>query len=462
MVSIFKYLHHGLLLNGPSVFQDVATPQQAAVEQYNIVRYLGGSAPYIQHPGFGVSTEIPAQCSLQQVHLLSRHGERYPSKGDGVYFESVLEKFNKYEQPFKGELSFLNTYKYFVTNKDYYEKETSPENSRGPYAGTSDELRHGSAFRAKYGGLLQKNGVLPVFTSNSGRCYQSAQYFARGLLGDEYRDNKVKFVVISEDSNMGVNSLTPRYACKNFNGDLNKDKIQSYETTYLQNILNRFQKSNPGLDLSLNDVSSLFLWCAFEINVKGYSPFCELFNNEEFIKSGYKTDLGNYYSTGPGNPITKTVGSAMVGAYLKLLSDDSSDNKVWLSFTHDTDIEMYLSSLGILEPSEPLPADRVPFPNPYSSAEMLPQGARLYTEKYKCGDKSYVRYILNDAVIPIKQCSKGPGFSCEFSEYQSYVNDRISGLDFSNQCGLQSGTPSQLTFYWDYNNKNYDAPLIDS
>ncbi|ABN66997.2 acid phosphatase, secreted [Scheffersomyces stipitis CBS 6054] len=460
MVAIVKFLQHGLLLSGP-VYEDVATPQQASMEQYNIVRYLGGSAPYIQRPGYGISSDIPPHCNLQQVHLLSRHGERYPSKGDGIYFESVLEKFKSHMEPFKGSLSFLNEYKYFVADKQNYEKETAPWNSKGPYAGTSDELRHGAAFRKKYGRLYKKGAVVPVFTSNSQRCHQSANFFVRGFLGDSYKDELVDFVIVSEDGSMGLNSLTPRYACSKFDNEVNKDKIGQYDLSYLSDILERFKRENPSLTITVDDVSSLFLWCAFEINVKGSSPFCGLFTNEEFIKSSYRTDLGNYYTTGPGNPLTRTAGSAMVRAFLKLLSDDAADNKIWLSFTHDTDIEMFLSSLGISDVTEQLPTTHVPFPNEYSSAELLPQGARIYTEKYQCGDKSYIRYIVNDAVIPIKDCSHGPGFGCEFKEYEEYIHNRLKYQDFASQCGPERGSPLDLTFYWDYKTIKYDAPLID-
>ena len=68
---------------------------------------------------------------------------------------------------------------------------------------------------------------------------------------------------------MGGNSLTPRYACKTLNQDLHKDLVNQYDKTYLDDILSRWLLDNPGLDLSADQVSSLFLWCAFEINVRG-------------------------------------------------------------------------------------------------------------------------------------------------------------------------------------------------
>lgn len=293
MVGLSQLLNAGFILGGQSVFQNVAAPHQASIEQYNIVKYLGGSGPYIQNSGYGISTEIPEKCTIEQVQMISRHGERFPSKGDGKYFSSVMEVFEKYNGKFRGDLSFLNNYQYFVTNPDYYEKETTPQNSKGPYSGTTNLLRHGAYFRKRYQSLFDQKERLVVFTSNSGRCYQSGEYFARGFLGDDYSNDNVEFVVVDEDKKMGGNSLTPRYACKTLNQDLHKDLISQYDKTYLDDILSRWLVDNPGLEISTDQVSSLFLWCAFEINVRGYSPFCDLFTKDEFIRSGYRNDIVN-------------------------------------------------------------------------------------------------------------------------------------------------------------------------
>lgn len=455
MVGLSRVLNAGFILSGQSVFQDVAAPHQALIEQYNIVKYLGGSGPYIQNSGYGISTDIPEKCTIEQVQMISRRGERFPSKGDGKYFNSVMEVFKRYGE-FHGDLSFLNDYEYFVTNPDYYEKETTPKNSKGPYFGTTNLLRHGAYFRKRYQSLFDQKEKLVVFTSNSGRCHQSGDYFARGFLGDDYSEDTVEFVVVDEDKKMGGNSLTPRYACKTLNQDLHKDLVNQYDKTYLDDILSRWLVDNPGLDLSADQVSSLFLWCAFEINVRGYSPFCNLFTKDEFIRSGYRNDVGNYYQTGPGNNMTKVIGSPMVEASLKMLQEDS---KIWLTFTHDTDIEMYLTSLGLIVPPGDLPVDRVPFPNPYNAAEFFPQGARTYTEKLKCGEKQYVRFIVNDAVYPYPGCSGGPGFSCELNDFIKLVKSRLHDVDYKLQCEVDG--PAELTFYWDYKDRKYNAPLID-
>jgi len=119
-------------------------------------------------------------------------------------------------------------------------------------------------------------------------------------------------------------------------------------------------KQNPGLELTTDHISGLFLWCPYEINVKGSSPVCSLFTNDEFICDGYYNDLEKYYTKGPGNPITKTIASPLLQASLKLKQhqDDQEEPSIYVSFAHDTDIEIFLSTLGLIGPDEDLPTDR--------------------------------------------------------------------------------------------------------
>ena len=64
--------------------------------------------------------------------MYSRHGERYPSKSNGKSLEAIYAKFENYKGTFKGDLAFLNDYTYFVTDKNNYEKETSPKILKEP------------------------------------------------------------------------------------------------------------------------------------------------------------------------------------------------------------------------------------------------------------------------------------------------------------------------------------------
>lgn len=457
MVTLSQFslvLHHGLLLF--ESYDSVSVPHQALNEQYNIINFLGGTAPYKQHRGFGIPPVPPPTCEVDHVQLVSRHGERFPSLGDGKAFEEIMDVVTHYKQnqPFKGDLEFFNNYKYFVKDKEYYEKETKESNAPGlPYLGFDDAMRHGKVFRERYGKLVTKK--FPVFSLNSRRCYNTGREFAKGLLGDKFDD--AEFVVVSEDAKMGGNSLTPRYACRNAEWD--QLPVDKYDQSYLDRVVERWQVDNPGFNLTGGQVSRMMLWCGFEINVRGWSPLCDLFTPEEYIREQYRGDLVNYYLFGRGNRKAKAIGSPMLRASVKLLRDFDSEHKVFVSFTHDTDLELMLSSLGIVDPADHLPTSHIPFPNPYSAAEIVPMGARLYVERLKCGDARFVRFVLNDAVIPISACQNGPGFSCPLDDFVNYVDDQLKDVDYGKDCDVEG--PRELSFYWDYTKVKYDAPLIN-
>lgn len=461
MVAFSNLLNNGLLLASQNVFHGLASPEQASLDQYNVINFLGGSAPYKQNPGFGISTDIPDQCTVEQVQLLSRHGERYPSVGSGARLEKIMRKFEAHNGTFHGPLSFLNDYTYFVSDPSLYEKETTPFNSEGFFAGTSTAERHGMYFRSKYKSLYTSNSSHPslvVFTTNSGRVHLTAKNFARGFLQDQYSDANVKYVILEEDSKMGANSLTPSYACRPYLDDDSPDDIvDQYDDSYLGQIRQRLLKDNQGLSLSESDVERLFLWCAYEINVRGLSPFCSLFTNEEYIRYSYLVDLDAYYNNGPGSKYTKGVGASYWQLSLRYLQQKSPLQKVLLSFTHDTDIEIFLASIGLTD-AAPLPTSHVAFPNPYVHLSIVPQGARVYLEKYLCGNETYVRFILNDAVVPLKNCSSGPGFSCLLKDYALYVQQRFSNALYTLVCHPRALEPAELTFFWDYGTRNYTAP----
>ncbi|CUM64911.1 uncharacterized protein PRCAT00002529001 [Priceomyces carsonii] len=456
MVSVSR-LAASILLAEPTTYQDIILPGQASVEQYSILRYMGGSGPYVQHPGYGIPNQIPEECQIQQVQVFARHGERYPSASKGEDFEGLLKKFKSYSEPFKGPLYFLNEYEYFVKRKKDYEMLTTPSNSRSQYNGYADAIRHGIFFRQKYGSLYDENFVLPLFTTNNMRVYETSQGFIEGFLSDEHSTEKFKNIILSEDSQMGANSLTPASACSTWSDDYANEIVSRYSSKYLESIKKRLLKDNKGLNLSTDDVYTLFDWCAYEMNVKGISQFCSLFSQDELVKYEYSQDLYGFYSDGTGNKVIKPIGSVLFNASRQLLNEDT-ENKIWLSFFHDTDLENYLAAIGLFDTGKNLTLKYIDFDRKYTKSTLVPMGARLYVEKLNCSGKNYVRYILNDAVIPIPGCSNGPGFSCELNDFNNYFFKRLEGVDYKEQCNIGNAS-DHLTFYWDYMTKDYSAPL---
>lgn len=457
MVSISKLLYSGLVFAPQNQFSDVASPELASKQQFNIVKYLAAAGPYIQGPGFGISTDTPDQCTVELVQLYMRHGERFPGLSVGQSHKAVVDKLQSYKGTFKGDLAFLNEYEYYVPNEDLYEYENTPINSPGPYTGYDNAVKAGSGFRAKYNDLFDADEKLPLFIAASARVQQTAEFFAEGFLGSAFSNDTINRVVVNEDKSFGLNSLVPRWGCPAYNGSAHAADVAKFPNTYLNNIVDRFTTANPGLNVTASDVNQLFAICAYEMDCKGYSPFCGIFTQDEYVTYGYANDLNFYYSSGPGGDHSVHAGSVQLNATLALLKDDSSKNKIWLTFTHDTDIELFSSALGLFDTVEPLPFDRVRLTDTYHHVDITPMGGRFVTEKLACGNETYVRFIVNDAVVPVKNCADGPGFSCSLDNFEKYVNSRIGDIDIVKDCKVPEGVPTELTFYWDYTEVNYNA-----
>ncbi|CAR21807.1 histidine phosphatase family protein [Lachancea thermotolerans CBS 6340] len=434
--------------------------------QEKLFPYLAGSGPHYDYPlSYGIPKEIPEQCTLQQVQLFARHGERYPTQNKGKAIASTYKKLHDFNGTFTGALEFLNEdYEFFVQDTANYEELTTWDNILdpiNPYVGELDAQKHARQFLFQYGELLENHTSFPIFTSNSKRVHDTANFFAKAL-GDRYN---VSLQIIDEDPSMGANTLTPIESCTVYNESEQADVMNEYSDAYLVNLAGRLNTENSGLNLTKSDALNLFSWCAFEVNVKGYSNICDVFTADELVSFAYYDDMTSYYEDGPGNSLGSTVGGVNFNASVELLKQhEELDNKVWLSFTHDTNIVNYLSAIGLFDDGNKLPTDHVPIQNHvYHKSWMVPQGARVYTQLYQCGNSSYVRYVVNDVTIPIETCQSGPGFSCELNDFVDYASTRLEGQNYIENCKISSSSnQTSLTFYWDYTQKTYNASLIHS
>lgn len=432
--------------------------------QEDIFPFLGGAGPHFSFPlDYGISKEVPDSCELTQVQVIARHGERYPTKKKGAKILETYYKLSNYTGSFNGSLSFFNgDYEFFIQDTNNFEEETTMANTvnpLNPYTGEMDAKKHSQEFLEQYSVLLKDTPSFAMFTSNSKRCHDTAKFFIDGL-GKDYN---VSLQIIDESTKSGYNTLTPRYACSKFNESENDEYVDGFSHKYLSKLAKRLNDDNPGLNLTKSDASNLFDWCSYELNASGYSGVCNIFTTEELVNYSYQDDLESYYENGNGNSLGLVAGSVLFNASAELLrQSEELDQKVWLSFTHDSDIVNYMAAVGLFDDGRKLNTSSVPFrDHVFRKSWIVPQGARVYTQQYSCSNQTYVRYIVNDVVIPIESCTSGPGFSCPSNDFFKYVNSRIGGINYSEVCGQsQDSNATSLTFYWDYESNNYNASLI--
>ncbi|PYH88246.1 acid phosphatase aph, 3-phytase phyB [Aspergillus ellipticus CBS 707.79] len=418
-------------------------------DSYSILKHYGGNGPYSERQSFGIARDPPTGCEVDQVIMIKRHGERYPSPSAGKGIESALAKvYAANSTVYKGDLAFLNDWTYYVPDACYYNAETFS----GPYAGLLDGYAQGNEYRARYGHLWDGESVVPMFSSGYSRVINTARKFGEGFFGYNYSSNAA-LNIITESETQGADSLTP--TC-----DVDNDQATCNDLT---NVMPQFKVAaarlnaqNPGMNLTSSDIYNLMVMASYELNARPFSHWINAFTQDEWISFGYVEDLNYYYCAGPGDKNMAAVGAVYANASLTLLNQGPKEaGPIFFNFAHDTNITPILAALGILIPDEDLPLDRIPFGNPYSTGNIVPQGGHFVIERLSCSATplskagSYVRLVLNEAVVPFNDCTEGPGYSCSLANYTSILNKNLP--DYTTTCDVPASYPQYLNFWWNYN-----------
>lgn len=426
-------------------FSHKAKPfDQEALDQFNILRFLGTASPYVQQPGHGIDTKVPYGCEVTQVNFISRHGERYPTASKGKSISTALERVgsaNMTSKKLDGPLWFLPSYTFDALDSSRYDEETST----GPYSGLSDMYAFGETFRTNYKHLISDEDLLKFYVASEKRVVDSARKFAEGFLGKPVHNSSL-VIIDEDDETLGANSLTPVTSCSNYNSTFNDALINSLSESYLEQAATRLNNETSGLNLKKKEVAALMDYCGFDLNVSGKSAICDIFTSDELLSRAYANDVGYYYHKGPGYNLSIPIGSVFVNAMIEVMKDDSKN--LTMSFAHDTDIFFIVSMLGLYDGE--LSLKHQDLNALWKVSNINPMGSRLLFERLQCNsNQTYVRIIHNDAVLPITSISSGPGFSSSLDDFEEYIQKRLNGETYSEACGNPSGMAEELTFFWD-------------
>ncbi|KAJ5560313.1 multiple inositol polyphosphate phosphatase [Penicillium frequentans] len=426
-------------------------------EEWNLFQHLGGNGPWIEKSGSNDELSIapPEGCSVDQVHLISRHGERYPTPSAGNRHLQLLERITALKVPLNGSLSFLNNWTYFTDDPS---KDFGQLTSTGPYAGTLGAFTTGVRFRTRYANLLPKDSITRFWASDSQRVIDTARYLASGLFGLDWESRKAAVLqIIPETFERGADTLTPGETCRDYvedkahGHDLGTRQLALFQDWYIPGIAQRLLKDNPALGSLANmEVYSMQEMCGSEIMVRGSSPWCDVFTKEDWDHFEYARDLLHYYRAGPGNAYARAMGWLWLNATSTLLLEGIEAGTMFLSFAHDGDIVPILTALGVLSEigESPLPPSYLVADRLWRTSSVLPMGGRVIVERLTCSDKKdkFIRININDRVVPLPLCRSGPGSSCSLDDFIRYVNSQeVSFGDYGQACGLKDHA-ERITF----------------
>ncbi|KAG9087565.1 hypothetical protein FS749_002836, partial [Ceratobasidium sp. UAMH 11750] len=280
---------------------------------FNLFKSWGNLSPWYTVPSadFGLpdaSPNVPDQCRVTGLHVLHRHGARYPTEYSSWGGPTrISEKINKSPNfTATGELEFLNDWAYLLGAEILT-----------PF-GRHQLYDLGVSMRMKYGFLLQnftKTNTLPVFrTESQNRMLQSAINFALGFFGDPVEKQYQQLIMLK---NPGINStISPKLNCPNaYTAEPAKRGqwyIQRWADMYLKDALARIEKSTPGVKWTIEDIYALQTLCPYETTALGYSKFCALFTREEWEGFHYSIDLEFWYDHAFGSPFSLAQGAGWV------------------------------------------------------------------------------------------------------------------------------------------------------
>ncbi|KAM5370565.1 hypothetical protein ACJZ2D_008498 [Fusarium nematophilum] len=405
---------------------------------------------------FSVPSEIdastPDNCEVTLGLVLSRHGARYPTETKTDAYNATVARIQRSAKKYGKGYEWLRGYTYGLGAADLTD------------FGQQQMVDSGKAFYVRYIGLAEKTEPF-IRASGSDRVIMSSHnftqgfYLSRGESGDDYVDD---ILIIPETP--GVNNTLSHGSCASFEDDSAPGDNQRAEAAwgerFLPEIQERLNKNLPGVNLTLEETIYLMDLCPFtRVNTPGgagHSKFCDLFAKDDWRSYDYYLTLSKYYEYGNGNPMGPTQGVGYVNELIARLTQqpvvddtttnttlDSSpdtfplDRALYADFSHDNSMVSIFSALGLYNETGMLPTDHiVPALNAhgYSSAWVVPFGARMYVEKLECdasgGEKGdeYVRVLVNDRVMPLETC-RGDEFG------RCRLDDFVESLSFARAGG---------------------------
>ncbi|KAK5175349.1 uncharacterized protein LTR77_000488 [Saxophila tyrrhenica] len=452
--------------------------ETAGVSKAWDLRYhLGGNGPWIPklNGTTGGNINVPKGCKVEQVHMISRHAERYPTVPAGLKMLDLYNRIQEANVTLHGDLAFANDWNFFTsTPADHFESLVST----GIYAGTLEAFQTGVKLRTRYKDLLDDTlikGRLSFWASDSERVVDTAQYFAAGCFGIDWQD-LATLHIIPETTDRGGDTLTPGRTCLRYREDMDGfghgygyRMTDEFRSTYEPTVVNRLAEDNPDFLFVEDEIFTMQLMCGFETISKGSSPWCAVFTQEEMESFEYARDVIHYYRAGPGNPYSASLGWLWLNATANLLREGPEVGQMLLSFVHDGDIIPLLSALDLLQQTPDLPVAYVLHNRTWRTSDIVPMGGRLIFERLSCAqqphcwsnapfypnhvyceeqkDEIFVRLNINDGIVAIPECDDGPGSSCPLEMFLYRVLKRGSEIDeFRYICGLGADAPNRITF----------------
>nr|XP_029723160.1 multiple inositol polyphosphate phosphatase 1-like [Aedes albopictus]XP_029723161.1 multiple inositol polyphosphate phosphatase 1-like [Aedes albopictus] len=383
---------------------------------------------------------IVPNCIPSKLWLLSRHGTRLPGKKDIQVLpqalnnlrESILDNYdNRRTAPDIGrmcadDLDLLRSWRWDRNISVEYESFLTDQ-------GWSDlkllARREKDRFNEVFNWPYDKQRYLFRHTKSQ-RTEASFKAFVEGLFGDGAYN-----FINAEPEPTDDTLLKPYDFCPAYDANKDKNKQPDSELNkflrsriYLQTLSDISTRLGFRYNLSNDQIEAMWDICRYEQawHLQQYSPWCSVFTKNQVNILEYKEDLRYYYQNSYGYEKSADLACYAVNDMVKNLGR-SDGQQVIAYFTHEAEIQIFLTALGAKKDRDSLRAENyyAMQNRNFRSSELTPFAANLAAVRYQCADPVEpvkVIFFLNEKALMFDWCRVG---LCDWSEvvrrYERYT-----------------------------------------
>ncbi|KAK8079391.1 histidine phosphatase superfamily [Apiospora hydei] len=451
-------------------------PIAGNVNNSNIFQLHGHLSSYFPNPdGFGVDEHpLPPGAKISQMHLLHRHGSRYPTLQSSISdFAAKVENLTRTGgADWSGRLSFLKDWKYTLGAEILVAR------------GRQELFDSGVLHYYNYGSLYNTSTKILARTTSQDRMLKSAEYFMAGFFGLEWAQN-VTLEPILETWGLN-NSLAGYFGCENalnFRSQGGNNASHEWEHVYLKDATERLRKFTGNYEWTIADSYNAQTLCPYETVAYGFSRWCDLFTYEEWLDFEYSIDLQFQGGSGFMSPTGRAVGIGFVEEFHARLQGHLYDlpegatnvnytldtmeetfplnQDIYFDFSHDTNIYSVITAFGLKQFSDQLPMTHRLEPRNVTVSHITPFAARMVWEVitaphpvkaqrpvpskaasadyYEEGDVTkYVHLTLTQRTVPLgesyPECGRRDDGWCEMGAFMRILDGLLEQAKFEYSC----------------------------
>ncbi|KAF2366190.1 Histidine phosphatase superfamily clade-2 [Trinorchestia longiramus] len=354
------------------------------------------SNPYIE--------KVSDTCSNEPVllWLITRHGIRYPIKSEVQRFSAMLPIIAQ-------ELVFNHKESrgcFTEAEAEVLEKFVMPYSIRDAAqlseTGADEQFKLGQFWRELFPHLFEEpfsEDLYEVEFTAANRTGQSAYHFLRGAFGEQAAAN----IPLPQPHSPNF-KLRPYKSCPAWVRDVLKGKTTRQEQRLYQEEpefqsmwTTVSQRLGYSQTMSLDDLMLVYEECRYEIAwwPDRDSVWCKPFSDQDILVLEYHQALRYFYEVGYGGPeINLEMACSAVADMYKHMRDyveGTSSRRAMLYFSHDREILLLYTALGLFKPTSPLThqsrADHVN--GSYAISSIAPFSTSLAFVLYRCKDGSH-------------------------------------------------------------------------